>query len=274
MSSVPGRYAGGEAGFETLTGRVRTIKLTIAYDGTNYVGWQRQANGFAVQQAIEDAVAPLVVHGARGDDADRRPGVAGASRTDAGVHAAAQVASVNLDVALSPASLLRAINVRLPVDIRIIRVEDAALGFHARFHARGKSYRYRLARSPIMSPFDRAFAWHVPDLSDVSAMRRAAAAFVGRHDFASFQARGSSTLDTVRTIERITVEERGDEVVIEIDGDGFLRHMVRAMVGTLVEIGSGLRREDSVPGILAERQRRAGGPTAPAHGLMLIAVRY
>ena len=124
---------------------MRTLKLTIAYDGTNYVGWQRQTNGLSVQQAIEDAVAPLV------DDSERRPGVAGASRTDAGVHAAAQVASVNLDVDLSTSSLLRAINVRLPVDIRILQVEDAAPGFHARFHSRGKSYRYRLARSVVMS---------------------------------------------------------------------------------------------------------------------------
>jgi tRNA pseudouridine38-40 synthase len=247
---------------------VRTLKLTIAYDGTNYVGWQRQTNGLAVQQAIEDAVAPLV------DDVERRPGVAGASRTDAGVHAAAQVASVNLDVELSTASLLRAINVRLPADIRILQVEDAAPGFHARFHARGKSYRYRLARSLVMSPFDRAFAWHVPELSDVGAMCHAATAFVGRHDFASFQARGSSTLDTVRTIARLDIDEKGDEVVVEVEGDGFLRHMVRAIVGTLVEVGSGLRAADTVPAILAERHRRAGGPTAPARGLMLIAVRY
>ena len=213
---------------------MRTLKLTIAYDGTNYVGWQRQTNGLSIQQVIEDAVAPLVV-----DDVERRPGVAGASRTDAGVHAAAQVASVNLDVDLSTDSLLRALNVRLPLDVRVLQVEDAPLGFHARFHARGKSYRYRLVRSAVMSPFDRAFAWHVPDLSDVDAMRRAAAAFVGRHDFASFQARGSSTLDTVRTIERLDIHERGDEVVIEIEGDGFLRHMVRAIVGTLVEVGIG-----------------------------------
>jgi tRNA pseudouridine38-40 synthase len=247
---------------------VRTLKLTIAYDGTNYVGWQRQTNGVSIQQVMEEAVAPLV------DDAERCPGVAGASRTDAGVHAAAQVASVNLDVELSTASLLRAINVRLPLDIRVVNVEDAMPGFHARFHARGKSYRYRLVRTPVMSPFDRAFAWHVPDLSDVDAMRRAAAAFVGRHDFASFQARGSSTLDTVRTIERLEVSERGNEVIVEIAGDGFLRHMVRAIVGTLVEVGSGLRAPDAVPAMLAERHRRAGGPTAPARGLMLIAVRY
>ena len=268
MPAVSGRHTSGETRFANLTARVRTLKLTIAYDGTDYVGWQRQTNGLSIQQVIEDAVAPLV------EDVERRPGVAGASRTDAGVHAAAQVASVNLDVDLSTGSLLRAVNVRLPPDIRVLQVEDAALGFHARFHARGKSYRYRLLRTAVMSPFDRAFAWHVPELSDVDAMRRAAVAFVGRHDFASFQARGSSTLDTVRTIERLHIDERGGEVIIEIDGDGFLRHMVRAIVGTLVEVGSGLRSAEAVPTILAERHRRAGGPTAPARGLMLIAVRY
>lgn len=247
---------------------MRTLKLTIAYDGTNYVGWQRQANGPSIQQAVEDAVAPLV------EDAERRPGVAGASRTDAGVHAAAQVASVNIETDLATASLQRAINVRLPLDIRVLAVEDAPPGFHARFHARGKSYRYRLVRSPVLSPFDRLYAWHVPDLADVAAMRHAAAAFVGRHDFASFQARGSSIIDTVRTIERLDVEDRGGEVVVEIAGDGFLRHMVRAIVGTLVEVGSGLRPAGDAAAMLAARDRRAGGPTAPARGLVLIAVRY
>ena len=247
---------------------MRTLKLTIAYDGTNYVGWQRQANGPSIQQAVEDAVAPLV------EDAERRPGVAGASRTDAGVHAAAQVASVNIETDLATASLQRAINVRLPLDIRVLAVEDAPPGFHARFHARGKSYRYRLVRSPVLSPFDRLYAWHVPDLADVAAMRHAAAAFVGRHDFASFQARGSSIIDTVRTIERLDVEDRGGEVVVEIAGDGFLRHMVRAIVGTLVEVGSGLRPAGDAAAMRAARDRRAGGPTAPARGLVLIAVRY
>jgi tRNA pseudouridine38-40 synthase len=247
---------------------VRTIKLTVAYDGTNYVGWQRQTNGLSIQQAVEDAVAPLV------EDVDRRPGVAGASRTDAGVHAAAQIASLNLEVQLSTASLLRAINVRLPLDIRVLAVDEAPIGFHARFHARGKVYRYRLTRAVVPSPFDRAFVWHVPELSDVPAMRRAAAAFLGRHDFASFQGRGSSILDTTRTIHRVDVRDDGDEIAVEIEGDGFLRHMVRAMVGTLVEVGSGLRQEGTVSAILARRDRQAAGPTAPARGLMLMAVRY
>jgi tRNA pseudouridine38-40 synthase len=247
---------------------MRTLRLTIAYDGTNYVGWQRQTNGLSVQQVIEDAMAPLA------SSADGAPGVAGASRTDAGVHALQQVASVNLASTLPVENVLRALNVRLPFDIRVLSVEDMPLGFHARFHARAKTYRYRLVRSPVLLPFDRAYVWHTPDLADIEAMRHAAASLVGRHDFASFQAAGSTTVDTFRTIERLDIRDDADEVVIEVAGDGFLRHMVRAIVGTLVEIGGGLRPPGDVPRIVRARSRQAAGPTAPARGLMLIAVRY
>jgi tRNA pseudouridine38-40 synthase len=247
---------------------MRTLKLILAYDGTNYVGWQRQANGPSVQQALEDAIAPLA------PVADRGPGVAGASRTDAGVHALAQVASVNLESDLPVSNIWRALNVRLPFDIRVVSVEDARLGFHARFHARGKTYRYRLVRTPVLLPFDRAWVWHTPELVDVDAMRQAAGHLVGRHDFASFQARGSATIDTVRSIERLAVYDAAREVVIDVAGNGFLRHMVRAIVGTLVEVGSGLRPASDLPRILAAKNRQVAGPTAPARGLMLIAVRY
>jgi tRNA pseudouridine38-40 synthase len=247
---------------------MRTLKLTVAYDGTAYVGWQRQANGTSVQQVIEEAFEPLVAPGAG------RPGVAGAGRTDAGVHAIGQVASVNVEFDLPPAAVQRALNVRLPADVRIIDVQDAALGFHARFHARGKSYRYRIATTPVLSPFDRWFVWHAPEARDLAAMQRAAAALVGRHDFGSFQARGSAALNTVRTIERLEVRESSEGVVVEIAGDGFLRHMVRAVVGTIVEVGGGLRPADSMASVLAARDRRAGGPTAPAAGLTLVDVRY
>jgi tRNA pseudouridine38-40 synthase len=246
---------------------MRTLKLTIAYDGTNYVGWQRQANGMSVQQAVEEAMAPLLSDGLP-------PGVAGASRTDAGVHAIQQVASVNFDSALPVDNVLRALNVRLPFDIRVLTVDEMPLGFHARFHARGKTYRYRLVRSSVLLPFDRAYVWHTPELRDVDAMRVAAAHLVGRHDFASFQARGSNTVDTRRSIERLDVAAAGDEVVVEIAGNGFLRHMVRAIVGTLVEIGSDLRPPGDMARIVGVRNRQAAGPTAPARGLMLMAVRY
>jgi len=246
---------------------MRSLRLTVAYDGTNYVGWQRQENGLSVQQVIEEAFVPLV-------GAAEPPTVAGAGRTDAGVHALAQVASATLDIDLTPLAIRRALNVRLPADVRVLHVADAAPGFHAQFHATGKSYRYRIARTPVLSPFDRWFVWHVPDLRGVEAMRQAAGALVGRHDFASFQAGGTAIRETTRTLTRVELCEVAGELHIEVDGDGFLRHMVRILVGTLVEIGAGTRAVGEIAAIIAARDRRAAGATAPAHGLTLTGVRY
>ncbi len=202
------------------------------------------------------------------------PEVAGAGRTDAGVHALAQVASVNVEFALDAASVGRALNDRLARDIRVVESVEAAPGFHARFDAVGKSYRYRMAIAPVVPPFDRWFVWHAPGPRDVDAMRRAAAVLSGRHDFASFQARGTSTSDTVRTIARLEIIEADGELVIEVAGDGFLRHMVRAIVGTLADIGAGTRPAGAMASILEARDRRAAGPTVPASGLVLTGVRY
>ena len=245
---------------------MRTLKLTLAYDGTNYVGWQRQTNGVSVQQLVEEAFAPF--HGGV------PPTMAGASRTDAGVHALGQVASVNTGIDVPPSGVQRALNTRLPADIRVIGVVEARPGFHARFHAGAKAYRYRIATTPVLSPFDRWFVWHAPVPRHVGAMQQAAAAFVGRHDFASFQARGASVRDTVRTIHRLELREAAGELIFEIDGDGFLRQMVRAIVGTIADVGSGVHDPASMPAMIAARDRRAGGRTAPAAGLTLVSVRY
>jgi tRNA pseudouridine38-40 synthase len=245
---------------------MRTLKLTLAYDGTNYVGWQRQANGVSVQQVVEEAFAPLVGGVA--------PTVAGASRTDAGVHALGQVASVNADTEVSAVAVGRALNVRLPADVRVLAVEDAPLGFHARFHSASKTYRYRIVTTPVLMPFDRFFVWHAPEPKRADWMQAAAAALVGRHDFASFQARGAFVRETVRTIHRLDVREAGGEIQLECEGDGFLRHMVRAIAGTLAEVGTGLRPVSGMSDILQARDRRAAGATAPACGLTLVAVRY
>ena len=247
---------------------MRTLKLTLAYDGTNYVGWQRQENGISIQQHVEEAFSPIAGTDGRG------PTVVGAGRTDAGVHALGQVASVRADVTLDPAAICRALNVRLPVDIRVLAVEDARPGFHAQFEATGKSYRYRIATSAVVSPFERWFVWHAPEPHDVPAMREAAALLVGRHDFASFQARGASVVDTVRRLDRVEIVETSGELAVHVAGDGFLRHMVRAIVGTLVDVGSGLRTPASMASILAAGDRRAAGPTAPAAGLTLMDVHY
>jgi tRNA pseudouridine38-40 synthase len=246
---------------------MRTLKLTVAYDGTNYVGWQRQLNGASIQQALEEAFVPLVGGG-------HPPAVAGAGRTDAGVHALAQVASVNVEFAIPTDAVRRALNVRLPYDVRVLAVEDAPLGFHARFQAKGKTYRYRIVTAEVMSPFDRLYAWHAPGPRDVDAMRRAAARFVGRHDFASFQAGPALMNGTVRVVDDVTCSDAPGGIVIEVSGDGFLRHMVRAMVGTLMDVGAGLRTPESMADVIASRERRAAGPTVPACGLTLVRVRY
>lgn len=246
----------------------RTLRLVVAYDGTNYAGWQRQANGVSVQQVIEDALQPFA-----GTSAPSLS-IMGASRTDAGVHAAGQVASARVEFDTGADAVLRGLNVRLPGDVRVLEVADAAPTFHARFDARGKRYRYRVATSAVLSPFQRWFVWHLPYVFDVPAMRTAAAGLVGRHDFTSFQARGASTLDAIRTMERVDIEIVGDELQVVVEGTGFVRHMVRIMVGSLLEVGSGRREPSWLTEVLGARSREAAGPTAPAAGLVLEHVRY
>jgi tRNA pseudouridine38-40 synthase len=246
---------------------MRTLKLTMAYDGTAYVGWQRQDNGPSIQQAIEAALAPFT-------PGAPPPTVTGASRTDAGVHALGQVASVRVTIDHPLDAIQRALNIRLPTDIRILTVDDAAGEFHARIDARGKLYRYRIAVAPVVLPMHRWFVWHVPAVLDVEAMRAAARPLVGAHDFAAFQATGSSVVDTRRVIRRIDVRPAGDELHVEVEGDGFLRHMVRIITGSLVDVGLGSRGPDWLAGTLAGRDRRAAGRTAPASGLVLERVFY
>lgn len=245
---------------------MRTLKITLAYDGTRYVGWQRQENGLAVQQVVEEALQPLC--------GDEVPVLMGAGRTDAGVHAIGQVASVRVAFDHAVHAVQRALNVRLPADIRVLAVEDAAPRFHARFDATGKSYRYRIATDRVPLPFDRWFVWHMPQPCDVARMQAAAAVLVGRHDFSSFQARGSAVLDGWRTLERVQVDRAGSEIHIDVDGDGFLRHMVRIIAGTLVDIGVGQRTVESLAAVVAACDRQAAGRTAPARGLTLMRIRY
>jgi tRNA pseudouridine38-40 synthase len=277
---------------------MRTLKLTLQYDGTHYVGWQRQANGISVQQRLEEVLQEI-----EGGPVS----VAGAGRTDAGVHAVGQVASVRLAHAIDVAPLQRAVNARLPDDIRVTGVEQAPADFHARFSARAKTYRYCILNSPLASPFERHYAWHVSQPLGCGAMAAAARALEGRHDFAAFRAAGSDVGTTERTLHRVQVlrvdrpggslptarQEHADDspsaapvraadvpgaagalVICELTGDGFLRHMARNIVGTLVEVGSGRREPASMKDLLASRDRRLAGPTAPAHGLFLVSVVY
>jgi tRNA pseudouridine38-40 synthase len=243
----------------------RNLKLTLAYDGTRFVGWQKQASGESIQGLLEDALsrlegAPVTAHGA--------------GRTDAGVHAEGQVASARVTLAHDAATVVRALNAILPPDVRVNAVEDVAADFHARFSAREKSYRYQIANVAVMSPFVRAYAWHVPEPLDLAAMSDAAAALVGTHDFAAFQSAGSDVATTERTLTRSEFVDRGGLLAYEISGNGFLRHMVRAIAGTLVEVGRGWRPATDLQAVLAGRSRREAGATAPAHGLTLVKVEY
>jgi tRNA pseudouridine38-40 synthase len=262
----------------------RVLKLTIAYDGTAYVGWQRQAEGVSIQGLLEEALARMdgasvVVHGA--------------GRTDAGVHAFGQVASARVTTAHEPLVIRRALNAMLPGDIRVVAVEDAAPDFHARYSAEGKTYEYRIWQGDVQPPLARTWSWHVPRPLDVDAMDRAVRPLEGTHDFSAFRSSGSHVTSAVRTVTfaRTEVREPGPDVVgepgpgvgagmrgrlivVRLEADGFLRHMVRAIVGTLVEVGERRRDEAAMAALLDARHRGESGPTAPAHGLVLVRVTY
>lgn len=251
---------------------MRVLRLLVAYDGTRFCGWQWQDNGPTIQAAIEDALLPFSAR--REGDEVVPPTVFGAGRTDAGVHALGQVASVQVETPHPVDVLRRAINVKLDRDIRVLEVADAPEEFNARFDAIGKTYRYRMATGQVVSPFAHRYVWHQPQPLDVDAMQQAAAGLLGRHDFSVFMSAGSDVLDTVRTVDRAELVQRGDELVFEIHGDGFLRHMVRAIVGTLVDVGTGRRAPASMAELIASRDRGEAGDTAPAQGLTLVSVDY
>ncbi len=256
-----------------------TFKVTVAYDGTGFVGWQRQAQGTSIQGLLEDAL-----HVLDGRDVT----VHGAGRTDAGVHAFGQVASFTLERAIDARGVLRATNAQLPAAIRVVRAEAVEPTFHARRSARAKTYGYRILNSEFPDVFERAYVWHVPGALDFNTMQAAARQLEGRHDFAAFQASGAATKTTEREVSSITIFTsrvlRGGEflshvrggasITIEITGTGFLRHMVRIIVGSLVEIGRGRRDAAWLGRVLASRDRTLAGPTAPPSGLFLLGVAY
>ena len=251
-----------------------TFKITIAYDGGPFVGWQRQSAGTSVQGLIEDALRSL-------DGADVT--VHGAGRTDAGVHALGQVASFSLRRGIGADVVQRALNNHLPDEVRIVASEEVGPSFHARFGARSKTYRYRLWNADVANPFEEGHAWFVRGALAVDAMQAAAATLVGRHDFAAFQAADGTQRTTERDVRVscVSVLEDGDRaagaarvIVYEIAGNGFLRHMVRAIVGSLVEVGHGRHGAEWLREVLASRDRTRAGPTAPAHGLFLARVDY
>ncbi|OFW15227.1 MAG: tRNA pseudouridine(38-40) synthase TruA [Acidobacteria bacterium RIFCSPLOWO2_12_FULL_67_14] len=267
----------------------RTLKLTVSYAGTRYVGWQRQAEGTSIQGLLEEALArfegaPVTVHGA--------------GRTDAGVHAIGQIATAVVSCAHAVSSLQRGLNAMLPPDVRVTAVEEAPVDFHARFSARSKTYCYAIRNAPLAGPFEWPFVWHVPEALDLPAMQQAAAALIGTYDFAAFGSAGSGTHTTTRTITRSeifitddvgralsgwpggpdrvrpTIVGTSGLLLYEVTGTGFLRHMVRAIVGTLVETGRGQRASGTIEALLHGGVRADAGATAPPQGLFLVRVDY
>jgi len=245
------------------------IKLTIAYDGSNYAGWQVQKIGLGVQQKVEEALARLF---------PSTPRLHSSSRTDTGVHALGMVAHVEiprLQFKVPPPKLLLALNAFLPEDIRVLEAVRCHSDFHARFDAAGKQYRYFAWNHAAMNPLLRQQAWHIPQKLDLAAMRAAAKIFIGKHDFKSFAANRNYEMEsTVRTLWHCDVKRKGPLITFVIEGDGFLYKMCRGIVGTLVQLGRGKFTAHDLQHMLAAKDRRMAGMTAPALGLVLWKVFY
>jgi len=244
------------------------LRLDIEYDGTDFSGWAAQPGFRTVEGVLRkalDALYPAVGN------------LAVAGRTDAGVHALGQVAAFTLTRDIDADVVVRALNAHLPEAVRVLAAEIAAADFHPQFAARSKTYRYRIWNGHAVSPFERAYVWHVPGPLDVEAMAAAARLFEGTHDFKGFQGSGSDVKTTVRTVHESAIGRSviGDALIhYEIRGDGFLRHMVRTIAGTLVEVGRGRRSAESMRELIAAGDRSAVGQTAPPHGLFLVRVEY
>jgi len=244
-----------------------TLRFTLEYDGTDFEGWQSQPEGHrTVQDTLETALERVTGKTVR---------VVAAGRTDAGVHAEGQVAGAEIETSMACPELQRALNTVLPRDLAVVGLEEHPSGFHAQHDARSKLYRYRIWNGSWPSPLRaRRSLWLRAPL-DLAAMGEAAHCFEGRHDFASIQTSGSEVHDTVRTLYRVEVTgSPGGEICVEVEGTGFLRHMVRTLVGILLEVGRGRLEPASVPTLLAARDRGAAPPTAPARGLTLVRVDY
>jgi tRNA pseudouridine38-40 synthase len=243
------------------------LRLTIAYDGSAFSGWQSQPNGTAVQDHLISAFREIL---------GSAPKIHGAGRTDAGVHAMAQAAHVDVPKGkFSRAVWLAALNAHLPPELRVLRCQLAGQEFHARFSARGKVYRYRIWNAAFQHPLEINRSWHIPQKLSLDLMRESAAIFVGKHDFAAFAAnRGTPSESTVRTISSIIVRRKGSVITLEYSGDGFLYRMVRLLTGSIVQVSLGRRDLDWLKELLVEPTGRKSHHLAPAGGLYLVKVKY
>jgi tRNA pseudouridine38-40 synthase len=245
---------------------MRNIKLLMEYDGTNYRGWQVQSEGLTVQGIVEKKLREIT-----GEDIH----LVGSGRTDSGVHAFGQVANFKTKSRLDVHAILRALNSLLPPDIVIRKAEEVEESFHARKQSRSKIYQYRILNRDLRSAFHHKYAWHLSLKLDLEEMRKATRILIGEHDFSSFRSVGSPTRTTIRKVIRAGWKMGRDGLLqFEIEANGFLKQMVRAMVGTLVEVGKGKINSEEFRKILESGDRKKAGPTAPAHGLFLIEVKY
>ena len=255
---------------------LRRIKLTVQYDGSLYHGWQFQPSGMTIQGMLQDCIYQV---------SGERVQVVGAGRTDAGVHAMEQIAAFDVHSSMDISVIKRALNALLPPDVRVMNIEEVTADFHPRYGAKGKCYVYLIANMRDVPVFVRGYAWKVKEPLDLEAMRTASAHLLGRHDFSSFRAAGCASRHPLRTIHEIGIERlceapficgglRGEFVRITVEADAFLRHMVRTIVGTLVEVGKGKLQPEMVREILEKKERRLAGPTAPPQGLFLKKIFY
>lgn len=244
---------------------MKRVKIIVAYDGTNYCGWQIQPNGITIESVLNHHLSELL-----GEEIH----VIGASRTDSGVHADGNVAVFDTSARMPAERISYALNTRLPQDIRIQDSCEVPSDFHPRFQRTVKTYEYRICSRKFPDPCSRLYSLFYYWELDVEQMKKAAAYLVGEHDFTSFCTKKEEVTNCVRTIYSLDIEKTGDQIVIRIRGNGFLYNMVRIITGTLLRVGGGLIKSEQIPEILAARDRSAAAETAPAHGLKLVKIEY
>ncbi len=245
---------------------MRNLKMFLEYDGTAYCGWQRQRNGISIQQILEESVCRII---------HEKVSIIASGRTDAGVHAVNQVASLKVESLLPIGKIFLGVNSVLPADIVLTDLQEAPADFNALKDAKGKVYVYRIKNQRLRPVLGRQYYWFIRSVLDIERMRKAASYLTGRHDFSCFCATGCDIKDRVRTLGDITIDERDHGMLeITVESSGFLRHMVRNIVGTLVDAGRGRLNPDDIPEIIASRDRKKAGTAAPACGLFLKEVKY
>lgn len=256
----------------TVSDIMRNLKITLSFDGTDYSGWQRQKNAVTIQGELENALSRIC---------NKQITLHGAGRTDAGVHALAMVANFETDSDIPPKAFQKALNSILPFAIRVLAIEAMNVNFHSRFSSVSKTYWYNIETAAIQSPIDRLYAVHIPQKLSFDTIKLCLELITGTHDFASFEASGSRDKSittgrgSVRTLHRAIVQKTGETTCrFEFSGDGFLRHMVRNIVGTLLDTGKGRTTVAEFKAILAAKDRASAGVTAPAHGLFLKQIYY